>query len=59
MTVDDLAMPVVEVGSPTIEHILQSFSNLFGRIGVADPVDEVVDTIVQDALAVRKGITKI
>lgn len=47
---DDLAMPVVEIGSPTIEHILQSFSNLFGRIGVADPVDKVIGKIIDDCI---------
>ena len=34
---EDFAMPIGQVGSPTIEHIMQCFSNLFGRIGVADP----------------------
>ena len=43
---DNLAMPVVEVGSPTIEHVLQSFSNLFGRIGVPDPVADDIAMIV-------------
>ena len=43
---DDLAMPVVEIGSPTIEHIIQSFSNLFGRIGVPDPTEDDIAMIV-------------
>lgn len=47
---DDLAMPVVEISSPTIEHILQSFSNLFGRIGVADPADQVIRKIIDDCM---------
>ncbi len=47
---EDLAMPVIEIGSPTIEHILQSFSNLFGRIGVADPIDKVIGKIIGDCL---------
>ncbi len=34
---DDFAMPISQLGSPTIEPIMQCFSNLFGRIGVADP----------------------
>jgi hypothetical protein len=46
----DLAMPVIEIGSPTIEHILQSFSILFGRIGVADPVDKVIGKIIDDCI---------
>lgn len=34
---DDLAMPLVCIGSPTIEHLMQTFSNLFARIGIEDP----------------------
>ena len=49
---NDLAMPVVEIGSPTIEHILQSFTNLFGRIGIADPKEEVIFGIVAKNLTV-------
>ncbi|MBW4975464.1 hypothetical protein KZZ08_17670 [Roseovarius mucosus] len=48
---DDMAVPVIEIGSPTIEHILQSFSNLFGRIGVADPVDKVIGKIIDGCIA--------
>ena len=44
---EDLAMPIAELGSPGIEHVLQTFSNLFGRIGVPDPVDEEVKEIVR------------
>ncbi len=47
---DDMAMPVIEIGSPTMEHILQSFSNLFGRIGVADPVEKVIGKIIDDCI---------
>ena len=42
----DLAMPVIEIGSPTLEHLLQSFSTLFGRIGIPDAVDDDVAVIV-------------
>ena len=42
---DELAMPIIEVGSPTIEHVLQSFSYLFGRIGVPEPSDETIRKI--------------
>lgn len=52
---DDLAMPVIEIGSPTIEHILQSFSQLFGRIGVADPVDDVINEIIETCISSKKG----
>lgn len=34
---DDLCMPIAQVGSPTIEHLMQKFSSLFSRIGLADP----------------------
>ena len=37
---DDVAMPVSMLTSPHVEHLLQVFSNLFGRIGVPDtPID--------------------
>tara|TARA_R110002110_G_scaffold221159_1_gene435341 strand:+ start:233 stop:1120 length:888 start_codon:yes stop_codon:yes gene_type:complete len=53
---DDLAMPVIEIGSPTIEHILQSFSQLFGRIGVEDPVDNVIGGIIEHCVSLNKGL---
>ncbi len=34
---DSLAMPVGILLSPNLEHLMQSFSLLFGRIGIADP----------------------
>lgn len=34
---EDFAMPIGEMPSPEIEHVLQSFSFLFGRIGLPDP----------------------
>ena len=34
---DDLAMPIGLLGSPNLEHLMQTFSTLFGRIGLADP----------------------
>lgn len=43
----ELAAPITEIGSPTIEHILQSFSNLFGRIGVADPSEQVINKLFE------------
>lgn len=36
-TVDDFSMPISQIPSPEIEHILQSFSMMFGRIGLDDP----------------------
>ena len=48
---DNLAMPVVQIGSPTMEHILQSFGSLFGRIGVEDPFEEVISDIIVKSMA--------
>ena len=39
---DDFAMPVGIIPSPNIEHLLQTFSHLFGRIGVDSPDDKTV-----------------
>jgi hypothetical protein len=33
---DDLAMPIGVLASPNIEHLMQAFSFLFGRIGIND-----------------------
>lgn len=43
---ETFAMPVGEVPSPEIEHILQCFSMLYGRIGVTDATTEYIDNIV-------------
>ena len=45
-TCSDFAMPVAEFGSPTIEHVLQSFSNLFTRIGVAETTEDAISSII-------------
>lgn len=34
--VNEFAMPIGQMQSPNVEHVLQSFSMLFGRIGVDD-----------------------
>jgi hypothetical protein len=34
---DGLAMPVGRLSSPNLEHLMQSFSLLFSRIGIPDP----------------------
>ncbi len=52
---EELAMPISLVGSPTIEHVLQAFSNLFGRIGIADPQAEVIGNIVEKCLSKEIG----
>lgn len=46
----DLACPVAQLGSPTIEHIMQSYANLFGRIGIADPKSEDLDLLINRLL---------
>jgi hypothetical protein len=44
----DFAFPVAELSSPWTEHLMQSFCNLFGRIGVADADKLVVLRILDD-----------
>lgn len=39
---DDFAMPVGQLLSPDIEHLLQSFSLMFGRIGLDNPSPDFV-----------------
>lgn len=41
----DFSMPVGQLGSPNIEHLLQSFSLMFGRIGVTDPDPALIDKL--------------
>lgn len=43
---DDFGMPISQIGSPTIEHVMQCFSNLFGRIGLPDPVEAEITNII-------------
>ena len=35
-SIDDMVMPVSQVTSPVLEHILQTFGYLFGRIGLSN-----------------------
>lgn len=42
---DDFAMPVAEITSPDVEHLLQTFSHLFGRIGLPDPDKALIETL--------------
>ncbi len=44
----DFIYPVAELVSPWIEHLMQSFCNLFGRIGVADIDKKVLTQILGD-----------
>lgn len=43
---EDFACPISQIGSPYVEHLMQSFSNLFIRIGVSDPDADDIETIV-------------
>jgi hypothetical protein len=42
---DDLAMALSVIRSPNIEHLMQAFCLLFGRIGIADPDPNYVDSL--------------
>lgn len=39
------SMPIGQLTSPTLEHLMQNFSLLFTRIGVADPDTEYIEEI--------------
>ena len=52
---EDIAMPIAEIGSPTIEHVLQQFSTLFGRIGVPDPVKDDISAVVSFNLSKKRS----
>lgn len=44
---DDFAMPLGQLESPHVEHLLQTFSTLFGRIGLPDTPPEVINRFCQ------------
>ncbi|MEM5478172.1 hypothetical protein [Pacificibacter sp. AS14] len=52
---DDLSMPISCIGSPTIEHLMQTFSSLFGRIGLEDPDADFLDSIVTNLSEKNEG----
>lgn len=43
---EPFSMPIGEVPSPNVEHILQAFAQLFGRIGLADLPRDYLNKIV-------------
>ena len=50
----DLAYPVAEMQSPWVEHLMQIFCSLFGRIGVTD-LDKARIMSIVNAIAPEKG----
>jgi hypothetical protein len=52
-SVEDFAAPLFQLGSPSIEHLMQVYANLFGRIGISDPQEEEVVEIVSRLNAKR------
>jgi hypothetical protein len=42
---DDFAMPIGIVSSPYLEHLMQTFAMLFGRIGLPDPSAAYIDAL--------------
>jgi hypothetical protein len=46
----DFAYPIAEVQSPWIEHLMQVFCSMFGRIGIADVDKRRVGLIVESIL---------
>jgi len=43
----EMSMPVAELTSPAIEHLLQSFSTLYGRIGLTDIPPSYVENMCE------------
>ncbi|UPU34780.1 hypothetical protein M1B72_15160 [Geomonas paludis] len=44
-TEDDFAMPIGQLSSPNLEHLMQSFSNLYTRIGLENLPNGLVDKV--------------
>lgn len=49
----DMAMPVSKLRSPNLEHLLQSFSMLFGRIGLTDVQEEYISSLWSRQIAAK------
>ena len=52
---DNLVMPVSCIASPTIEHLMQVFANLFTRIGLEDPNHDVIDNLIDKCIDLSEG----
>lgn len=50
---DDMAMPIGVLPSPHVEHLMQTFSMLFGRIGLPDTQPDHVDEYCRRAGAIN------
>jgi hypothetical protein len=50
---DDFAMPVGKVPSPHIEHVLQTFSYMFGRIGLEDYAPDFIAKVCEMEFEVK------
>ena len=47
-SVHELALPIGCLNSPNIEHLMQAFSALFGRIGIENTAPEVAQYLAKD-----------
>jgi hypothetical protein len=45
-TLDDFAMPVGQINSPFLEHLMQTFSAMFARVGTDDIPDEHIEAVL-------------
>jgi hypothetical protein len=46
MTPDSFCMPLGAMKSPNIEHLMQKFAELFGRIGIDDPDESLLSSLL-------------
>lgn len=52
----EFALPVGLLTSPYIEHFMQGFSNMFGRIGVPDPDPRYISTLWSRQLGLEETV---
>jgi hypothetical protein len=53
-SIEEFAAPLSQLGSPSIEHVMQVYANLFGRIGIEDPRKEEITEILAQFSKVSK-----
>lgn len=51
---NDIAMPISMLNSPNMEHLMQTFSNLFGRIGISNIPNDYVQELCRRQPSYRK-----